>query len=453
MANPKKILIVDDSNIVRQIIKKELASDNYEFYEASNGLECLDLALEIQPDLITLDIEMPGENGFEICKKLMATEYSRHFSHKPDGIIPIIFITGHDNMRDRLKGFELSTTDFMTKPFPAGSLRRSISQILSPAGPLKGLSALIVDDSPIARKVLATVLERQGLHVTQAVNGQEALEMLADRSSKPVDLIVTDQQMPMVSGLELCQHIRQNLNMPDIPVIFLTANSEQGNLLEVFKAGGTDYLIKPFVQEELLARITVHLERMKLTKKLKETVASLQKANEEIRLLSITDPLTGTYNRGYINDQLEKEILKAQRYQFDLTLIICDVDHFKQVNDTHGHQAGDLVLKQVSHIIGTQVREKIDWVGRYGGEEFVVVLPHTNLDNACIVAERMRQALATESIPLSSESPLQITASFGLSSIEQLEATGHPINMEKLIQQADQMLYRAKENGRNCIES
>lgn len=450
MIRKNKILVVDDSGTIRKIIRDELDGNGYEITTVDDGNKALDhIANNPPPDLITLDIDMPGLNGFETCKKLREGEYAGYFTNYSDQRVPIIFITANDNLADRKKGFKLGATDFLTKPFAKGEVFAAVNKILRPDTHLNNLSALVVDDSQLARSIVTSTLEREGVNVNEAEDGNEAFEIIQNKLEE-IDILITDLVMPQMKGDELCKKVRKELNLQDLPIIFLTATSEQSELLDLFRAGGTDYIVKPFVKEELLARITVHLERAMLTKRLRETVGSLRTANEEIRILSITDPLTKCYNRGYMSEQLAKEIDRAKRYNHHLSILLCDIDHFKAVNDTYGHHAGDEVLKHFVQCIIEQIRNNIDWVSRYGGEEFIIVLPETDLKGAGILAERIRIAVSERKMKINGKD-IHITSSIGVTGID-LHTSDENLSIENFIKRSDTLLYQAKEEGRNMVK-
>ena len=222
----------------------------------------------------------------------------------------------------------------------------------------------------------------------------------------------------------------------------LTARGSTDDLVAGLEAGADDYLTKPFNRAELIARLKTATRVLELEKSLKD-------ANEEIRILSITDTLTGCYNRAYMNENLPKEVKRAIRYNRPISLVMVDIDHFKKVNDTYGHQAGDEVLKGLVESIKGSIRSDVDWVARYGGEEFLVVFPETDFERAKCLAERLRRNISQKTIQIN-EKKIHITASFGVSgftSSSSLRAVSH----EALISQADESLYQAKQEGRNRV--
>ena len=448
---PKRILVVDDSRSVRMQIREELESGGYEVIEARNGLEALIHAASMPvPDLITLDIEMPKQDGFETCRKLRTPHYARFFNKSEDQRIPVIFITANDTIADRQKGFDLGAVEFIVKPFLKGEVLSLVNTILLPSVIHEEIQALVADDSGVARKIASLCLKREGIKVLEAEDGEQACEMIRS-AGDAIDIVITDWVMPQMNGLQLCRYIREELLNRDLPIIVLTAMSELSDILEVFKAGASDYLVKPFAKEELLARINVHIERNRINRELRKTISLLKEANEKIEKLSVHDPLTGCYNRGYLTRQIEMEIRRSVRYDKSLSIILADIDFFKKTNDTYGHQAGDMVLVHMVETMNRVIRNGVDWIARYGGEEFVIVLPETTVSNAGIVAEKLGKSV--KSHPMDCEQGrISITASFGVSGFNHAAANRTaPPSWEHLLKTADDNLYRAKKEGRDRV--
>jgi two-component system, cell cycle response regulator len=449
MSNPhKKILVVDDSAMMRRLIRRELEAGGYTVFEAEDGIAALARAVELLPDLITLDVDMPRLDGFTTSKKLTGENYTKRFTHVPDNRIPIIFITANDTLEGRQKGFDLGAVDFVAKPFIEGDIRKAVDQIFTAKSNFSGFSALVVDDNIVARTITAELLRRAGLDVRTCENGAEACDVLTEPGNN-IDLLVTDLVMPVMDGRHLCRKVRRDFGLTDVPVIFLTAVDDQPLLISLFDAGATDYLVKPFVKEELLARVGVHLEYRRLNRELRAAVDELQKANNEIRRMSTVDTLTRCYNRAYLNEALEGEIRKARRYGRELAVIMCDIDHFKPINDTWGHQVGDEALRAFAEIILGVVRERVDWVARYGGEEFIIVLPETGCEGAIVLAERLRNAVAGTTIQAGS-ARINMTASFGVTGFDDMTEDEH-VNFDNLIKRLDDLMYRAKQEGRDRV--
>jgi diguanylate cyclase (GGDEF)-like protein len=299
---------------------------------------------------------------------------------------------------------------------------------------------LVVEDDRVSSTLLEKTLSRAGYNVTAVENGLKALELFA-KGFYPI--MLTDWVMPEMGGPELCQRIRESVTDGYVYIILLTARDSKEDIVAGLKAGADDYLTKPFHPAELIARLNTGKRIVSLER-------SLKKANEEIRLLSITDPLTGSYNRTYLTDRLPKELQRAIRYGHALSLILCDIDHFKKVNDTYGHLAGDEVLRVFAGRLRSSTRKDVDWVARFGGEEFLIVLPETLLDRATAVAERLRKGVSSYPVKISSGQDLHISASFGVAGFQPGIDQGE-VTQEKLLGQADQLLYKAKEQGRNRV--
>lgn len=320
----KKILIVEDSLTMRTIIRKEFDEKRFELREAKNGLVALDTIKEgFIPDLITLDIDMPKLNGFDTCAQLYSDEYAHYFPNVKDNRVPIIFVTSSDNIMDRRRGFELGASDFVTKPFETGELLKLVNRTLFPDDRLRGITALLVDDSKSARLVVSKGLISEGITVIEAEDGARAFEIMCNKMNQ-IDIVITDIEMPGMSGGELCEKIRKELGLVDIPIIFFTGIADRAKLLDVFQAGGTDYLVKPFIKEEMIARILVQVEKTQLNRLLRKSVNDMREhmriKNEMIAVLShdMRTPLNGII--GFSNILLEKASIEPE-YKENLVLI------------------------------------------------------------------------------------------------------------------------------------
>ncbi len=323
------------------------------------------------------------------------------------------------------------------------------------------LKILIVDDNPHNLKVLATYMEECGYEWIMANDGKTALQAA---SADIPDLILLDVMMPEMDGYELCELMKADDLLKEIPVIFLTAKTETEDIIRGFQAGGVDYVSKPFNSEELKARIKTHLE-LKLSKdaliktnqELKEVNHRLNQANEVIRIsnaqleemiiqvetASITDPLTGLFNRRYLLKKIEDEVIRVKRFVKPFALILSDIDHFKKINDSYGHQCGDYVLKHISVVLQSILREQ-DTQGRWGGEEFLTFLPQTDQAGAAILAEKIRKAVEQEVFEYEGNA-IRLTMTFGIAEY----ASGKTVDM--IINEADLAMYAGKNNGRNRV--
>jgi diguanylate cyclase (GGDEF)-like protein len=302
-----------------------------------------------------------------------------------------------------------------------------------------GIPVLLVDDDRFMRTVLCQTLQEAGYCVSQAANGKEALELC---STNYFPIILTDWVMPEMDGIEFCRAFRKTPADSYTYLILLTSQEGNEKLIAGLEAGADEYLTKPVIEAELMVRL-------KTARRILDLESSLQKSLEEIKQLSIHDCLTGAFNRGYLDQHLPNELRRADRYMRELSLIMMDLDHFKKINDTWGHQAGDAVLQHCTKIIAGTIRREVDWVARYGGEEFILVLPETDQTGCSVVAERLRSLLAATPCLFRTES-IHVTASFG-SVTRKPSDTQSESNAELLLHHADQCLYQAKETGRNRI--
>jgi len=431
-----KILVVDDSTFIRKLIFQELEPDQHQIVEAASGEEALEMLENESFDLITLDIEMPGKSGFTVCQEFRQKEALT----KSDSLAtPILFVTGDDTIEGRMNGFESGATDFFVKPFDKGDLRKAVQKVFAPDPTFEGKKVLVVDDSPLICQILSTALKTVGIDTLTANNGVAGLKILKAEVAN-IDLVITDYEMPEMNGDVFCGHIRKTLGLDQLPVIFLTGASVTEYILKMFAAGASDLINKPFSQEELIARVHVHLREQRLKQKLRQKIEQLREAQGKLELMAVTDGLTGLFNHKYIFEQLETRLEEAKRYNQPLSILLLDIDHFKSVNDRFGHQRGDEVLVEVSQAIKNGVRD-IDIASRYGGEEFLIVFPNTGIDGASVVAEKIRKAV--EGLVWEDEG-LHTAISGGLESY-----TGQ--TGLQLVEAADQKLYRAKNEGRNRI--
>ena len=296
---------------------------------------------------------------------------------------------------------------------------------------------LIVDDDPHVVQRICSLLNSSGYEVHSAGSAEEALRVL---DSKVCQIVLTDWHMPGMDGLALCRNLRQRQGAGYIYILMLTVRDSTSDILAGLAAGADDYVIKGATSAEILARLevgrrTTHLER------------SLRKSNEENRRMSVTDALTGVHNRRFLMKYLPRELERARRHHQPLAVISCDLDNFKRINDTFGHEAGDEILQAFALRACNCVRQGIDWVARSGGEEFVIVLPETDLRGASRAAERIRAVLASHPVTTAS-GPLAVTVSMGVTAAEtSLELTS--VSVRELLRAADRHLFTSKHLGRD----
>ncbi len=299
---------------------------------------------------------------------------------------------------------------------------------------------LIVDDNAMIRSEIKAVLMKDGsfTHFLEAADGLTAFKTIMDC---PPDLVLCDLVMPGFDGLKFLGLKASRKELEQIPVIILTAEDDLDRKAEILERGASDYVTKPFHEKELLARVRIHT-------KLKLLQDELREKNAQLEALSVTDVLTGLANRRRLMTRLEEEVQRARRYKTPLAVVMIDIDHFKQVNDSYGHAMGDEVLRNIGAMLKASVRAT-DLAARYGGEELTLVLPHTDAPGALLVAEGLREKFAELEHHLDGVS-LRKTASLGVAA---RDGQGEVPSAEALLKHADEALYRAKQGGRNRVEA
>lgn len=298
------------------------------------------------------------------------------------------------------------------------------------------LKILVADDSAIYRKLVEHTLADDNHSVIFAKNGREALELYAEH--KPA-LVITDWTMPDISGPELCERLRRDFQQNFAHIILLTSNDDKEQVVQGLAAGADDYLTKPFHQGELRARVRVGLRVVELHRQ-------VQAKNRQLEEMALTDPLTGLSNRRAIDIWITRQLSAAARHDFAIWVAIADLDHFKKVNDTYGHDAGDTVLKAFAEVLKHNTRQS-NICGRHGGEEFLIIITHVERDNSVIAFERIRKQIESQKFTFNNQT-FSITTSIGVAGFRGTR----PPAFADLIASADTALYSAKHKGRNRIE-
>ena len=452
----KTIMIVDDDLTSLKLLESMLPTERYNIVRANNGEEALENAFVQPPDLILLDIMMPGIDGYEVTRKIKKNTKTKD--------VPIIIITSLEESEGKVKGLEEGAEELLSKPvhstellarissmlrlkeyrdqlrirtlsgksFGDGSEQREKVQIKEEAIP----QILLVEDTNVDAKIVKNALEGETFQLTTVKNGRDVFSII---KQKDIDLILLDILLPDMDGFEICRRLKKNHK--DIQVVIVTCLDDLDSKIKGVELGADDFLVKPVVGRELKARMRTLLEK-------KVHMDSLRTHYQEALGRSQLDWLTGLYNHGYFQQFLGYELKRALDQGFPVSLIMIDVDDFKSYNDTLGHSAGDAILREMGQVVRNCIRE-VDFAARYGGEEFAVVLPYVTRENVLIIAERIHKALTThqffhdESIKLKNP-----TVSMGIAVFPE-DAT----NKADFIIQADSMLYLAKKNGKNqyCI--
>ncbi|MGH7273280.1 MAG: diguanylate cyclase [Nitrospiria bacterium] len=304
---------------------------------------------------------------------------------------------------------------------------------------------LIVDDSALIRKSIIKILEPMQMfaRILQAKNGLEALEILL---KEEIDLLISDLVMPRMDGLKLLATLRNLERYRDLPVILLSSQDEADDKIKGLQGGANDYITKPFESAELVARIKNLLMMKELQDELAKKNKALELTNKKLEQLSVTDELTGLWNRRYLWERLAEEIAKTRRYNLTLSCLMSDIDNFKTINDRYGHITGDTVLSEIARLLKNQCRSH-DLLARFGGEEFIMVLYQTGMEGAVQLAHRLVKTVDSHPFIAENQKTLKTTISIGVATYSPQTMT----NGNDLIKKADESLYQAKRKGKNRV--
>jgi two-component system cell cycle response regulator len=448
----KKILIVDDDPTSLKVLESMLSDERYNIIKASNGEKALEAALNQLPDLILLDLMMPGIDGYEVTRKVKKDRRTKD--------VPIIIITSLEDSECKIRGLEEGAEELLNKPVHSSELKARVSSMLRLKEYRDQLSIrtlsgrnfgvmprqkevmqmteedlariLLVEDTEVDAAIVESALEGEPYKLQKVDRGKDVFSIIKQERT---DLILLDVILPDMDGFEICRRLKREHK--EIQVVIVTCLDDLESKIKGVELGADDFLVKPVIGRELKARIKTLLEK-------KVHMDSLRTHYEEALDRSQVDWLTGLYNHGYFQQFLGYELKRAFDQGFPVSLIMIDVDDFKRYNDTLGHLAGDAILREMGQVVRNSIRE-VDFAARYGGEEFAVVLPYVHRDNAVIVAKRIHNALTSheffhdESIKIGNP-----TVSMGIAVFPE-EAS----DKAELIIQADSMLYLAKQSGKN----
>jgi len=448
-----RVLVVDDILANVRLLEAKLSAEYFEVVTAMNGLDALEAIHRTKPDIILLDVMMPGIDGIEVCRRIKANPLTQH--------IPVVMVTALDQPEDRVRGLEAGADDFLTKPVNDISLFCRIKSLVR----LKMLTdelrirADATDSIGLVSKASIQAMERPGhvmlvdlrdtsadriatalseKHEIQHVNDPSKAAEIAAAAAMPFELIIISLEPDRFDGLRLCSQLRSFEATRQTPILILVDPDSQQVLLRALDMGVNDYLLRPVDRQELLARVNTQVRRWRYTEQLRSSV----KATIE---LAITDSLTGLYNRRYLESHLGNLIEHFSNRGKTLSVLAIDVDFFKAINDTHGHDAGDKVLQELAVRIKQHTRS-IDLCCRTGGEEFVLVLPSTDLVAAAIIAERLRKSIASKSFAVGKAQGVPVTVSIGIACLGDVSDS-----LDKILKRADDALYAAKREGRNRV--
>lgn len=450
-----RILIVDDTPLNVKLLAAKLARDYYVVSTAENGEDALKKAMQEKPDLILLDVMMPVMDGFETCRRLKADPATAP--------IPVVIITALTDVADRVRGLEEGADDFLAKPINDLALMARIRSLLrmkslmdewrlreqtalqiSPTlaeslVPLDICNAriLIVDDGASDGAFVREALAPLSAQITQAKTLDEAEDILAEGR---YDLVFSNLELRGEDGLTICPRLRTNQPTRHLPILLIADPENLEKVAKGLDLGANDYLLRPLDAQEVFARARTQLRHKRNYDRLREGFQN------DLRL-ALVDPLTGAFNRRYLEAHMPRIMRHVAEAKKPLSVQMIDIDFFKKVNDTHGHAAGDAVLKEIARRITDSVRPS-DFVVRMGGEEFAVVMPEASLANAEKIGERIRSQIAEAPFPLpESGQSIPVTISIGVAEIQ----AGIEADYEKVFEHADYGLYRAKKTGRNKV--
>jgi two-component system cell cycle response regulator len=447
-----RVLVVDDLIPNVKLLEARLTAEYFDVVTATNGFEALKICERGDCDLVLLDVMMPGMDGFEVCRKLKADPATLH--------LPVVMVTALDQTSDRVRGLDAGADDFLTKPIDEIALLarvRSLARLKASVDELRaraetsatlgvtgavahqlddglGGKVLVVDDRVNSSEKIESALRgRYGVEIER--DPAEALFRAADT---PYELVMVSLGLAEYDGLRLCSQLRSLERTRHTPLLMLADIEDRSRVLRGLDLGVNDYLVRPIDKNEIIARARTQVRRKRYADSLRSNV---QAAME----MAVVDPLTGLNNRRYLQSHLVTLMEQGAQKGRPLCAMVLDIDHFKKVNDNHGHDVGDEVLKGFASRVKRVVRGA-DLVCRFGGEEFVIVMPETRLSVARLVAERVRAAVAAAPFSIrGGAGTLPITVSIGVAESHGEEAP------EALFKRADRALYASKTSGRNRV--
>ncbi len=448
-----RVLVVDDILANVKLLEAKLTAEYFDVMTARSGVEALEMVNRSMPDIILLDVMMPGMDGFEVCDRLKGNPQTHH--------IPVIMVTALDQPQDRVKGLEAGADDFLTKPVSDVALFSRVKSLVrlkmltdelrSRAETSERMGLLERDLQEAMASTPGNIMlvddkENSVARLTGALNERHNVSVyrdpqaaLFDAAEKDWELLIVSLSLQDYDGLRLCSQLRSLERTRNLPILIIVEPHDNARLLRGLDMGINDYLMRPVDKNELLARVYTQLKRRRYTEQLRENV-------QQSMQMAVTDPLTGLYNRRYMETHLATLLDQTTNRGKSVSILVIDIDYFKAVNDSHGHDIGDQVLQEFAERIRSNIRT-IDMACRFGGEEFVLVMPDTDMSLAYKIGERLRQIIASAPFDVVTDEPaLDITISIGISSLH-----GPDDTPDDILKRADQALYRAKRDGRNRV--
>jgi two-component system cell cycle response regulator len=448
-----RVLIVDDIPTNVRLLEARLTAEYFDVLTASSGAEALAICESTDVDIVLLDVMMPVMDGFEVCRRLKANPKTHH--------VPVLMITALDQPSDRVTGLEAGADDFLTKPVDDVQLMarvKSLARLKSLTDELRAraltgqqmamedaLRAMDSISSSAGKVLVIDADKRHAARIQELLGTEHQVDVLTEPTDAIFQVSGADYELALVSmsltnvdPLRVCSQIRTLDVSRHLPIILMADEADRPKVVRGLDLGINDFISRPIERNELRARVRTQIRRYRYGMELRQSV------NNSIAM-SVTDDLTGLYNRRYFDRHLNILLGKAQEQDRNLAVMMLDIDHFKAVNDTYGHDVGDVVLREFAARLRRHIRG-IDLPCRFGGEEFVVLMPDTDLPNAELVAERVRQSVAEKAFDVGLQRPVRVTVSVGVS----LNETGIE-TPETLLKRADMALYRAKREGRNRV--
>jgi len=448
-----RVLVVDDLEANRRLLQAKLGAEYYDVTTAQRGEEAVQRAKRELPDIILMDVMMPGGiDGYEACRRIKAMPETRH--------IPVIILTTLDDRDNRLRGLQAGAEDFLTKPIDEVQLLARVKSLVAlkvvidelrareASGKKLGIIGEDLRPDPLDahRLVAGNVLlvddnATQIKRINAALGVEHRVTLLGDENANasPPDLVVVSVTAKNFDGFRVIARMRSGEPTRHLPILAVVDPDDKPRALRALELGAHDIIVRPIDEDEIVARARTLMRR-------KRYMDALRTRLDQSLELAVTDQLTGLYNRRFLFAQLAPLVQRAQCGGDVVSVMVIDIDHFKQINDTFGHDAGDRVLQEVAARMGTNVRPS-DYACRMGGEEFVVIMPGTAGDVGCLAAERLRRHISAAPFRLpGAGEPLAVTASIGVASSESPDDTA-----ETLLKRADEALYEAKRAGRNRV--
>ncbi|GGK53443.1 PleD family two-component system response regulator [Salinarimonas ramus] len=450
-----RVLVVDDIFPNVKLLEAKLSAEYFDVVTAMNGPDALAVCEQGLADIVLLDVMMPGMDGFEVCRRLKNAPTTAH--------LPVVMVTALDQPSDRLKGLDAGADDFLTKPVDDAALFarvRSLVRLKSVTDELRTramasreyglvgdpLAAAAAEDGQNAKILVVddrrSSYERLGATLSQLHRVDiepDPHQALIRAAEGAYDTVLVSLDLQEFDGLRLCSQLRSLERTRDLAVLMIAESEDRARILRGLDIGVHDFLVRPVDRNELVARVRTQVRRKRFAERLRESVqVSLE--------LAVTDALTGLHNRRYLDSHLAALFDEASLRARPLSVLVLDIDRFKSVNDTYGHDAGDEVLREFATRIRSQTRG-IDVVARFGGEEMVVVVPDTGLEGARAVAQRICDRIESEPFAIHQGTrSIPVTVSIGVSA--RMVEDRSPAD---LLKRADLALYRAKEEGRNRV--